>query len=192
MTLIPQSLLRTPFTIVPDILFFKIRLNKVTITYSRQISIRFHNNAKGHAWVFSCLIRPRNPISSAPHQWLICVEQRVVNSGLLDCLLDLLHLLLSERLLDGIIIHLSLLLCILIRLHVCELIDTWSHLIYRLAGCLHLLLTKRLWIRLLLWELKQKKMIVRVDCFIKAVIVKVGNVTPQSDLAVKNLPYFSN
>jgi hypothetical protein len=82
--------------------------SKIEYTYRWEITIRLDNDAEWNARIFACFVSARDPVRSAPHQRLIRIKKRVVNSRFLHYLLLLLNLLLFERLLHGIILSLLL------------------------------------------------------------------------------------
>lgn len=99
-------------------------------TYRWEISVWFHNDAEWNAGVFARFVSAWNPVRSAPHQRLVRIKKRIVNSRFLNYLLLLLNLLLFERLLHGIVVYLCLLLATSwTRMHICILILSWSWLV---------------------------------------------------------------
>lgn len=101
-------------------------------TYRWKITIRLDNDAEWNTRIFECFVSARNPVRSAPHQRLVRIKKRIVNSRFLHYLLLLLNLLLFERLLHRVILCLLLTSCS----------TGWSrmHIRVLILSCWHLLL----------------------------------------------------
>ena len=124
-------------------------------TYRWQISKWFNNDAEWNAGIFACLVSARNPVRSAPHQRLIRIKKRIVNSRFLHDLLLLLNLLLFERLLHGSIILRLLLAACRPGMHVGKLVLSGGRLNWLLHLSLWLVAE---WLRVaLVRELKRKQ-----------------------------------